>query len=54
MTSDFAMQNVAIQMGISLKSLDGRKVKEVRRFILECYLCWKTYKVEDNKIRLCK
>jgi rRNA maturation endonuclease Nob1 len=34
MTADFAMQNVAIQMGIYLKSLDGRQIKEVRRFIL--------------------
>lgn len=54
MTADFAMQNVAIQMGIELKSLDGRQVREVRRFILECYLCWKLYKVDDNEVKLCK
>lgn len=54
MTADFAMQNVAIQMGILLKSLDGRKINQIRRFILECYLCWKQYKVESNKVKLCK
>lgn len=54
MTADYAMQNVAIQMGIYLKSLDGRQIRQIRRFILECYLCWKTYKVEDNVVKLCK
>lgn len=34
MTADFAMQNVAIQVGIELKSLDGRQIKQIRRFIL--------------------
>ena len=44
MTADFAMQNVAIQVGIDILSLDGRKIKEIRRFIWECYTCWKQYK----------
>lgn len=34
MTADFAMQNVALQMGMQIKALDGRKIKEVRRFIM--------------------
>jgi RNA-binding protein NOB1 len=54
LTADLAMQNVAMQMGIPVRSLEGRIIKEVRRFIYECYLCWKQYRVEDNKVRLCK
>ena len=54
MTADYAMQNVAIQMGIKLKSLDGRKIPEIRRFVLEYCLCWKRYKLKDNKVKLCK
>lgn len=33
MTADYAMQNVLTQMSIPLLSLDGRKIKEIRRFI---------------------
>jgi RNA-binding protein NOB1 len=54
MTADYAMQNVASQMGMKLLSLDGRKIKEIRRFIWECYLCWKQYNITDNKVHLCK
>ena len=54
MTADYAMQNVAIQMDIKLKSLDGLKITQIRRFVLECYLCWKRYKAEDNKVKLCQ
>ena len=53
MSSDFAIQNVAVQMGIKLLSLDGRRIQEIRRFIWECYLCWKQYKLEDNTIKIC-
>ena len=41
-------------MGIKLKSLDGRRIKTIRRFIYECYLCWKKYRIHDEKVRLCK
>ena len=44
MTADYAMQNVATQIGMNLLSLDGRKINEIRRFIWECYTCWKQYK----------
>jgi rRNA maturation endonuclease Nob1 len=26
----------------------------VRRFILECYVCWKQYKIDSNEVKLCK
>jgi RNA-binding protein NOB1 len=41
-TTDFAMQNVLKQMGLSITSLDGRVIKNVRTFILRCYTCFKT------------
>lgn len=54
MTADYAMQNVATQVGMSLLSLDGQKIKEIRRFIWECYVCWKQYKIETTEVKLCK
>lgn len=39
-TTDFAMQNVLLQMGINLVSVDGRRViKKVRRYVLRCQSC---------------
>ena len=52
-SADYAIQNVATQMGIRLLSLDGRKITQIKRFMHECYLCWKKFKIVDNKIKLC-
>lgn len=52
-SADFALQNVAVQMGIKLLSLDGRRISSIRRFIYECYLCWKKFRIYDEKVRLC-
>ena len=41
-------------MGMKLLSLDGRKISTIRRFIYECYLCWRRYRIHDEKVRLCK
>ena len=40
-------------MGIRLLSLDGRRITSVRRFIYECYLCWKKYRIQSEKVKLC-
>lgn len=40
-------------MGIKLLSLDGRRISSIRRFIYECYLCWKKFRIYDEKVRLC-
>ena len=40
-TSDFAMQNVIIQMGLQLLALDGRQITRVKRFKLLCRACQK-------------
>lgn len=53
MSADFALQNVAVQMGIKLLSIDGRKITSIRRFIYECYLCWKKFRIHDEKVRIC-
>jgi len=38
-TSDFAMQNVILQIGIPLFSPDGVKVEGIRQFVLRCRTC---------------
>jgi rRNA maturation endonuclease Nob1 len=38
-TTDFAMQNVMIQMQLRLITLDGRAVSTIRRFVLKCDAC---------------
>jgi RNA-binding protein NOB1 len=40
-TSDYAMQNVLIQMNFALLSLDGRRIQRVKRFKLLCRACQK-------------
>lgn len=41
MTSDFAMQNIILQIGIPLLAIDEYAIKRVKTYILECYTCWK-------------
>lgn len=39
-TTDFAMQNVMLQMGLKLLSVDGRRmIRQIRRFALRCHSC---------------
>ncbi|XP_015603970.1 RNA-binding protein NOB1 [Cephus cinctus] len=45
MTTDFAMQNVLMQIGLNVAALDGRVIKQMRTFILRCYACFKTTSV---------
>ena len=41
-TTDFAMQNVLLQVGLPLLSLDGMAVRRVKQWILRCAACFKT------------
>ncbi|XP_044592718.1 RNA-binding protein NOB1 isoform X2 [Cotesia glomerata] len=41
MTTDFAMQNVLMQMGMHVAALDGRVIKQLRTFIFRCHACYK-------------
>jgi len=42
LTTDFAMQNVLMQIGLNVVSLEGRLIHEVRTYILRCYACFRT------------
>jgi RNA-binding protein NOB1 len=41
LTADFAMQNVLVQMGLRVLSLDGRRITRVKQWGLRCFTCTK-------------
>ncbi|XP_062861288.1 RNA-binding protein NOB1 [Trichomycterus rosablanca] len=41
-TTDFAMQNVLIQIGLNVLSVNGMLIKRTRNYILRCHACFKT------------
>ena len=43
-TTDFAMQNVLLQMNLNLLSTSLQRVKRVKTWILRCHACFKTTK----------
>ncbi|CAH1175639.1 unnamed protein product [Phaedon cochleariae] len=48
-TTDFAMQNVLLQMNLNVSALDGRIIKQLRTYILRCYACFKTTSIMTKK-----
>ncbi|KAM8947407.1 RNA-binding protein NOB1 isoform 2-T2 [Pelodytes ibericus] len=42
LTTDFAMQNVLIQMGLHVLAVDGMLIRQTRNYILRCHGCFKT------------
>ncbi|KAL5021881.1 hypothetical protein ScPMuIL_001036 [Solemya velum] len=40
-TTDFAMQNVLLQMGLNVISIDGMLIKKAKSYILRCFACMK-------------
>lgn len=40
-TSDYAMQNVLLQMGLNLLSIDGLRIGKVKNWVLRCHACTK-------------
>ncbi|XP_046403161.1 RNA-binding protein NOB1 isoform X2 [Ischnura elegans] len=40
LTTDFAMQNVLKQVGLSVVSLEGRLIRELRTHVLRCHACF--------------
>ena len=40
MTTDFAMQNIIMQMGIPLLSFEGMRITKIKNYVLECFACW--------------
>ncbi|KJE91960.1 ribosome biogenesis protein Nob1 [Capsaspora owczarzaki ATCC 30864] len=47
-TTDFAMQNVLIQMGLKVISLDGMLIRRTKQFVLKCHACFRT---TDNMMK---
>lgn len=41
MTADFAMQNVLLQMGMSLVGVEGKRIEKVKTWVLRCHACFK-------------
>ncbi|KAF9432400.1 Nin1 binding protein [Entomortierella beljakovae] len=48
-TGDFAMQNVMLQMGLNLLSLDGLRISKVKNWVLRCHACTKVTADMDKK-----
>lgn len=42
LTTDFAMQNVLMLMGLHVLSVDGMLIRQTRNYILRCHGCFKT------------
>eukprot|EP00124_Ichthyophonus_hoferi_P003351 Ihof_evm2s286 gene=Ihof_evmTU2s286 len=40
LTTDFAMQNVLIQMGLHVVSIDGMLIRRAKTFVLKCQACF--------------
>ncbi|KAK9768421.1 20S-pre-rRNA D-site endonuclease nob1 [Basidiobolus ranarum] len=40
-TTDFAMQNVLLQQGLKLISIDGILIKRIKTWVLRCHACFK-------------
>lgn len=61
MTTDFAMQNVLLHMGLNLVGVDGKKIDKVKTWVLRCHACFK-YVLQRSgpftdltcRFRLCK
>ena len=41
MTTDFAMQNVLMHLGLNLVGVDGKKIGKVKTWVLRCHACFK-------------
>ncbi|KAG0049556.1 Nin1 binding protein [Gryganskiella cystojenkinii] len=48
-TSDYAMQNVLLQMGLNLLSIDGLRIGKVKNWVLRCHACTKVTSDMDKK-----
>ena len=50
-TGDYAMQNVALQMGLRLVAPDGKRIWQTRRWALRCSACFQICKVHSPGFR---
>lgn len=49
LTGDFAMQNVALQIGLNVLGAGGKRIRDVKTWILRCYGCFKLCKDPSRK-----
>lgn len=42
MTADFAMQNVLLQMRLSLVGVEGKRIEKVKSWVMRCHACFKS------------
>jgi len=49
LSTDFAVQNVLMHMGLKVVSLDGMLIKRLKTFVLRCYGCFKITSVMTKK-----
>jgi RNA-binding protein NOB1 len=52
-TTDFTMQNLLLQMNLSIISADGLQVKSVRKFVLRCMACFTVHTKDMEKRLFC-
>ncbi|GBC05927.1 hypothetical protein RclHR1_06500009 [Rhizophagus clarus] len=41
MTTDYSMQNVLLQMRLNLISVEGKRIRKVKNWVLRCHACYK-------------
>lgn len=46
-TSDFAIQNVLLQMNLNLLSSAMRRIRTIKTYVLRCHACFATFKSKD-------
>ncbi|KZO98098.1 hypothetical protein CALVIDRAFT_496667 [Calocera viscosa TUFC12733] len=49
MTSDYAVQNVLLHMGLNLVSVEGKRITKVKSWVLRCHACFKICKDPSKK-----
>jgi RNA-binding protein NOB1 len=49
MTSDFAVQNVLLHMGLDLVDIEGKRIRSVKSWVLRCHACFKLCKDPTKK-----
>ncbi len=48
-SSDFALQNIALKMGIFINSIDGIRITRIKNYILKCYAC-NTFNFDTSRL----
>ncbi|OAV94652.1 hypothetical protein PTTG_05145 [Puccinia triticina 1-1 BBBD Race 1] len=49
LTGDYAMQNVALQIGLNVLGVGGKRIRDVKTWVLRCYGCFKLCKDPTRK-----